>query len=344
MSVRALLALACVAVCGAPDAANDTMAAGAVAGVAAWRAARLLQHWREQQGFVDDGTWSEHQWRRAPAECSGKPPPAGCINGYLWDGLREEASRNATAVCARLAARGITTILIIGDSFMRHTHVATLSFLSSNTQNASLANVYGAAAPGTGYDRQCEYEGQYQQADCRDQITPEGVVCGAAVKVRHLWWYRFEWPQLGVWLEEADLVIWSDGSHGLDARSYPPTCDPTQGAGGWAERFAGVCSSWSASLRDKVVWVSRHARVNPRYYKLQCGRESPAHWRALDRRFERALEERCGVRRRVDMHEITTKALFQVPRIHTFSYDGVHFGSVVNWAKAAWLWSEILGR
>jgi len=160
MKVRTLLALVCVVAC--TGATNDTMPAftdGSCAAqqrtihvrVEAWRAARLLRNWREMHGFADVETWPEQAWRSAPAECIQDPlldhPPAGCINGYLYDGLREEALRNASAVCSKLAERSIKNISVLGDSFMRQLHAGTLSLLLSNARNGALAQVYVCRAP-----------------------------------------------------------------------------------------------------------------------------------------------------------------------------------------------------
>jgi len=354
MKVRTLLALACVVAC--TGAANDTKSACTdgscdaqhrrIPGVRvqAWRAARLLQNWREMHGFADVETWSDQAWRSAPAECIQDPlldhPPAGCINGYLYDGLREEALRNASAVCSKLAERSIKNIFILGDSFMRQFHAGSLGFLLSNARNGALAQVYGPEHP-FGYDKWCEFEGQYETTDCRDQIVPERLVCDGAVKVRYLFSFWFKWPALAAGLEEADLVLWSDGNHGLNGKSYWPFCDPTLGADGWIALLETFCHTWSDSMREKIVWVGRHQRTNPRSHKV-CWIDGPAQQLVSDGRVQRALVERCGVDRIVDMHEITTKAIYQVPDIHAFTYDGVHWGSVVNWVKAAWLWSKIL--
>ena len=94
-------------------------------------------------------------------------------------------------------------------------------------------------------------------------------------------------------------------------------------------------------MREKIVWVGRHQRCNLHSDKV-CKNDWPAQQLASDGRIQKALVERCGVERIVDMHKITTKAIYQVPDIHSFSYDGVHWSSVVNWVKAAWLWSKLL--
>ena len=83
--------------------------------MAAWRAAHQLRHWREQQALADDGTWSPHSWR-PDEQCRVEEEPAGCANGYLYDGLASTARTNHTVLCDRFAQRSVKNVAFVGLS------------------------------------------------------------------------------------------------------------------------------------------------------------------------------------------------------------------------------------
>ncbi|KAJ1488605.1 hypothetical protein T484DRAFT_3615157 [Baffinella frigidus] len=101
-------------------------------GVEEWRVARRVAEWRDINALA--GFRTPHAWERDPAACNHSRPfgaaaayAAGCANGHRYSALPPPWEVTTVALCAQLAANGVRNISLLGDSFMRHLHVHTLS-------------------------------------------------------------------------------------------------------------------------------------------------------------------------------------------------------------------------
>jgi hypothetical protein len=121
-----------------------------------------------------------YTWVHDPAWCARTPHTnATCSpNGFRLAGLSHE-NLEPNLVCAALHARGITSILVIGDSHARHLKVALCIAATGNYVNGSVH------ADDEALHVNCSGRRQFSErtSQCRLRVSGCCLACGEAVKV-----------------------------------------------------------------------------------------------------------------------------------------------------------------
>ena len=227
-------------------------------------------------------------------------------------------------VCEIFARNGVSHLNFCGDSFVRHLYVATLHLLTGNRHNASLW---------PGHPPECTRHGQYEEKHCRPWIRPESDVCGGALRVTldsQNWGVPWQFGRF----DSADLVVWSGGNHPPEAG----VLGQHDTAAVARHLLSRICPRWTSAQAARVVWVSTHARLGP---PVRPG-EAYEAIRAFNARMPAVVRAECGVRRHVDVFNMTVRAILRAPEVAAVTYDGVHWSSAVNLVKARLLLDHLL--
>ena len=257
-------------------------------------------------------------------------------NGYAFEGLKLFTLANA---CGMLASKNLTTIHMIGDSFVRHAYIALGMVLADDYDEAMLAPDWRArvAVP-------CGGDAIFGLKECRPLLRNSVRVChGGRVTLT----FKEHGQASPAMLRESSVVVWGDSNHPVDM-NYTSRCGIHD-----ADIFTRAileprCPAIVAqNLSAKLVWLGTHRRLGP-----VNGRWAEPHFdeelesvHAFLRQLGPVLGCLCGVSRFVDTWGFTSALVRQLPsnESEALTFDGVHWQRAVNVIKAHLLLKAILG-
>lgn len=257
--------------------------------------------------------------------------------------------------CSRLAG---TSILFVGDSYVRHVYQAMAAILSGNHHNAALVE----AAPS-----ECHDSNQIKLTVCRFHLKKDISVCAGrasiSARIAHTPIPRIYAADFLVY----DIIVWGFGNHPSDsaygdpdrptisdADSYAtdiliPTCRciPSIAISTQIESllvdYHGNCTPWCTNWSNRVVFLQNHYRPKP-----GDGRYAGESRDAQDKYYRRmplAVKEVCNITRVVDTYAPTREFTLLNesgfdPLVH--SMDPAHWGWTMNLVKARILINALL--
>lgn len=152
---------------------------------------------------VDD--CSQGFWSHEPAACASDfPANMTCTpTGYMWNAGHCPLPPSPAA-CSLLTRRGVTSVLFVGDSYVRHAYEGVLLALSGDYDA-------GALVPNTtAHHPDCAGAGQFEEAVCRSHVKPSASVCGGTVAVAL---HHGHVPVPGEADAGWDVIVWGIGNH-----------------------------------------------------------------------------------------------------------------------------------
>ena len=285
-----------------------------------------------------DAPNSNWRFTRHPA-CSKTTGPQRWIctpNGYSVEGLKLFTLANA---CGMLASKNLTTIHMIGDSFVRHAYIALGMVLADDYGEAMLVPDWRARVAVL-----CGGDAIFGEKECRPLLRKSVRVChGGRVTLT----FKEHGQASPAMLREISVVVWGDSNHPVDM-NYTSRCGIHD-----ADIFTRAileprCPAIVAqNLSAKLVWLGTHRRLGP-----VNGRWAEPHFdeelesvHAFLRQLGPVLGCLCGVSRFVDTWGFTSALVRQLPRNESeaLTFDGVHWQRAVNVIKAHLLLKAILG-
>lgn len=235
-------------------------------------------------------------------------------SGLIWEGY--PAIQPNLDPCAILAGK---RILFIGDSFVRHAFVAFVLWLSGD---------FTAGALQSPHDTDCEGLGQFAEKKCRNQLIDEIQVCRGQVSITI---QNGGWPTISADdISNNDHVVWGGGNH------------PVEGAYGarlgvnnakLVQRYIiePTCRTMPrAAMGAKVVWLNTHARLKNRHKD-----ETHDVLQAYHNGMPAVLAKKCNITKIASVWDLTTALVdYHGDDAAQMTWDGAHWGGVVNFYKA----------
>jgi len=244
--------------------------------------------------------------------------------------------------CKKLYARNITSILFIGDSYVRHAYQGVAAVLTRNFDDASL--VHGAPL-------ECRGARQTEFAKCRFHLNTTITACGITLSARigHTPIPRV-YPNDFL---EHTVIVWGFGNHPSDSawgdgdrptigdvQAYTqdvllPTCRCVPPLAinhvirSHLDNFEQDCVPWSSEWSKRVVFLQSHFRPSPGRY---AGETREAQQLFFDRMPE-AIRTVCNITRMVDTYT-PTRQLASHGGAMKYAADTAHWGWAVNLVKA----------
>ena len=235
---------------------------------------------------------------------------------------------DASDACEVLVRNGITHVYSVGDSFMRHVHVALALTLTGDYERGALPRDYVFG---------CEGELQFESLPCRKVLAFDLGVCGDKVRL----WYEPTTnggPQRE-WLESPHaLVLWYVGTHPLNATSVKT--DPVEVKRAMdPEYLASVVfpkHCLGGKPKARLFWLTPHAM-------LDRGRVPERNIVRFYTSTVRSARAVCQATRVLDMTSFTLALTRneQVMGARNMTYDDFHWGRGVNLVKAQVVLREV---
>jgi hypothetical protein len=269
------------------------------------------------------------RWQPSPALCSGAMAPFCSPAHWTWNDDREViVPADACALLQRIrisrSSSGITRVLFVGDSNVRHAYQAFAMSLSGDYER-------GGVRPDA--PQRCSGNGQFEQMPCRREVSSFDA-CGGSVRLELEWRQNDHWYMLHPESHSpsrADVIVWY---------TVPPHSPVLGGdiAHGRARKHYGNCS---ASALETVV-LSRVCTpdvlqqfppvfvISPH---LPLHDTDPSTLEAYSRRAAQMLRSKCGFVP-VDVYTLTSTLVRTLPReeANALTHDGGH------WSRAVSLW------
>jgi hypothetical protein len=184
-------------------------------------------------GIPPDAQWAVDE------TCSLEPFNDCTPSGRRWPHEREETP------CAVLSGK---KLLFIGDSFVRHAYVAMTLLLSGDYQK-------GALRPS--HDQACEYDGQFEENVCRQQLSYSVTTCQGTVT---LGLNYGSWPTISQRdLRKFDYIIWGAGNHPVD-ENYETRYGSLNASVVGSDKLEPTCQQLHSNHIQKIFWLDMHAR------------------------------------------------------------------------------------
>lgn len=213
------------------------------------------------------------------------------------------------------------SILFCGDSFIRHAYEGMALVLSGDYSHGAIPN-----------DTFCADEAQFDEKTCRHRVPGQiDTACGVRLALKYSSWCEVENDG-----GEYDWIVWGFGAHPLDD-DYVTRRGVYDAEVVKTERLGRICGvvDFQSSLAPRIIILTNHRHVrddavvatefpdsiNDRILQFTRG----IHW---------PLRQMCGITRFVDTFAMTDALVRMEPEPRKLSSDGMHWGRLVNIAKA----------
>jgi hypothetical protein len=249
------------------------------------------------------------------------------------------APAEACSVLRRISSShgsdGISRVLFVGDSNVRHAYQAFAMSLSGDYERGGV----GRNAP-----QRCTGNGQFEQMPCRREV-PSFDACGGSVKLELEWRQNDHWYMLHPEAHSrsrADVIVWytvpphspalgGDIAHGR-ARKHYGNCSASALENVVLSR---VCTPEMLQKLPPVLVISPHLPLHD---------TDPSTLEAYSQRSAQMLRDQCGFVP-VDVFSLTSALVRTLPReeANALTHDGGHWSRAVSLWKAQMLLRALEG-
>lgn len=209
-------------------------------------------------------------------------------------------------------------ILFVGDSFVRHTFVAFVLWLSGD---------YAAGALRSMHAKPCEYSGQFEEKLCRHQLQNSINVCGVHAALKYGAWPTISRSDL----ENNNFIVWGGGNHPVDGnyrnRSGVNDADVVR-----RKKIEPTCRVLPlGNVSEKVIWLNTHASLNKSTWSDQTLKKR----RSYHDEIPAVLLRSCGINMVASVFRATETLVDAHSSDATnMTYDGMHWSLAINLLKA----------
>ena len=236
--------------------------------------------------------------------------------------------------CALFQRLNITRVLSIGDSYLRHFHVA-LKLVLSNDYVTGGTN--GQPVPSCLVD---DGQGQFAEKDCRGYVATSGTFCEERLTVDV---HASEHPNFDAQqTQEYDLIVWGHGNHvyfndpsqpKLDKECFNPL--GRTGTMDWEYHktnvFPAACG-WhkQGNYKARIFWFPPHQTLRD-----EGGEDCPKNRRRFAQETATTVKDICGVETFMEQFTLTDELVFWGVKeeLDQLTYDKYHWSRVVNLVK-----------
>ena len=265
-------------------------------------------------------------WIKEPEYC-GAHPYTCTSNGFHYP-----IDLELEDPCNILRSTRKRKILFCGDSFIRHAYQGFILLLTQDYSHGGVIN---------DNNNECLDEMQFHEKKCRFKIPDTVNACGGEIQIslRNDNWCT---PTFDHDLYLNDVVVWGFGNHPVDG-NYETRNGIFNVEVSKNVKLLPFCSRKSPLLSDKIIHLTNHVRLDEDMMAVNYPDSKFSAVQKFTLEINDFLRNFCNITNIVDTFNMTMELIKQEPEevLHTMSYDGAHWGRLVNIVKAQMILEQI---